>query len=130
LAEIRRILKPDGIAYIRVPNIRSATFGLFRQYWYPLDVPRHVFHYTPQTFTRLARQHGLEVRRTRFCSPPSGFFMSLEFMRRQGVLPRWLRFINGERALWRNLWRPLAWLLDALRLGDIVEFTVTPAAAR
>jgi hypothetical protein len=70
------------------------------------------------------------VQRVRFSSPPSGFFVSLEFMRRDGALPAWLRPINGQRAFWRNLWRPLGWLIDRLGQGDIVEFTLTTQAAR
>ena len=130
LNEIRRILKTDGVCYIRVPNIASCTYRWFKQYWYPLDVPRHVFHYTPDTFTRLARQNGLAVQRVKYYSPPSGFFVSLEFMRREGALPAWLRPVNGERAFWRNLWRPLGWLIDRAGQGDIVEFTLVSNAAR
>ncbi len=126
LDEIRRILKPDGLCYIRIPNIASLTYRLFGRYWFPLDIPRHVFHYTPATFTRLARQHGFAVRHIEFRSPPSGFFTSLEFMRQAGVLPRILGPLREQSSLWRNLWRPVGWCVDWLRMGDIVQYTLSP----
>ena len=124
LDEIRRIMKPDGVSYIRIPNIDSLVFRLFGKYWFALDVPRHVFHYTPKTFTRLAEQHGLKVKRVHFSSPPSGFFTSLEYMRKEGVLPWALRPLKGKSALWKNLWRPIGWLIDRFGKGDIVEYTL------
>ena len=45
--EIHRILKPDGIIYLTVPNTRSLVFWLFRENWYALDAPRHVISYSP-----------------------------------------------------------------------------------
>ena len=127
LDEIRRILKPDGLCYIRIPNIASLTFRWFGRFWFPLDVPRHVVHYTPATFTRLAAAHGFAVRRITFKSPPSGFFTSIEFMRQAGVLPRVLVPLRESCPLCRNLWRPMGWVIDRVRLGDIVQFELVKA---
>lgn len=127
LDEIRRVSAPGGICYVRIPNIDSMTFRLFGQYWFPLDVPRHVFHYTPGTFMRLAEQHGFTVRRTTFKSPPSGFFTSIDFMRQAGVVPWYFRPLRERNAFWRNLWRPLGWLADRLGKGDIVQYELVTA---
>lgn len=129
LDEVRRILAPGGRCYIRIPNIRSWTFRWFGTYWFPLDVPRHVIHYSPDSFRRLARAHGLRVRRIVYRSPLAGFFTSIEFMRAAGVLPPWLRPVRGDRAIWRNLWRPCSWLIDRLRRGDMVLYELEHAAS-
>ncbi|MCX7848561.1 MAG: class I SAM-dependent methyltransferase [bacterium] len=129
LAEISRILAPRGLCYIRIPNIRSWTWRWFGTYWFPLDVPRHVIHYSPRSFARLASAHGLRVRRITFRSPLAGFFTSLEFMRAAGVLPRWLRPLRGDRALWRNVWRPCSWLIDRLHRGDMVTYELEHSAS-
>ncbi|MCK4983368.1 MAG: class I SAM-dependent methyltransferase [Victivallaceae bacterium] len=110
LDEIRRILKPDGICYIRIPNIDSIAFSLFKEYWFALDIPRHVFNYTPKTFTQLASGHGLRVTRIHFNSPHTGFLTSLEYMRKKGSLPAVLRKIK-DNSFWKNLWRPIGWLV-------------------
>src|SRR5437870_11595841 len=46
LREISRILKPDGLVYVTVPNTRSLNFWLFGKEWYSLDTPRHVISYS------------------------------------------------------------------------------------
>lgn len=127
LDEIHRILKPGGICYIRIPNIDSVTFRLFTDYWFPLDIPRHVFHYSPTTFKRLAGQHGLHVKNIRFNSPSSGFFISIAFMRAAGTVPWYLNPLREKSRLWKNLWRPFGWLIDRFHKGDIVEYTLIRA---
>jgi len=58
LAEVRRILRDDGLLVIEVPNSGCLTLRLSKQGWYPLDVPRHLQHYTPATLQRLLREAG------------------------------------------------------------------------
>jgi len=127
LDEVRRIMKPNGICYIRIPNIDSFTFQWFRDYWFPLDIPRHVFHYTPATFKRLARRHGLKVTRVHFNSPASGFFTSIDYLRVAGKAPWYLKPLRESCPGCKNLWRPVGWLIDLLRKGDIVEYTLVRA---
>jgi SAM-dependent methyltransferase len=53
-------LRPGGVFYVMVPNIRSAGARLFRSYWYALEIPRHLFHFSPDTLSALARSVGLQ----------------------------------------------------------------------
>ena len=123
LDEIKRILKPDGICLIRIPNIESAMFKLFKRNWFALDIPRHVFHYSPKTFSRLASQHGLKVKRIKYKSPDTGFFTSLDYAKKNNEAPFWLKPIC-KNTFWKNVWRPIGWLIDKLHQGDIVEYTL------
>ena len=61
LAEVRRILKDDGILVLEVPNIRSLSFRIVGKNWIGLDVPRHLFHYSPKSLTALAEANGFQV---------------------------------------------------------------------
>lgn len=54
MAKAREWLKPGGIFYIQVPNIASAEAKLFRSYWQGLEMPRHLFHFTPRSLATLA----------------------------------------------------------------------------
>ncbi len=47
MAKIREWLKPGGIFYVLVPNIDSAEARVFGSYWHGLEMPRHLFHYSP-----------------------------------------------------------------------------------
>jgi SAM-dependent methyltransferase len=53
-------LKPGGIFYVMVPNIHSAGCSLFKTYWYALELPRHLFHFSPKSLGMLAKSVGLE----------------------------------------------------------------------
>lgn len=128
LAEVRRILAPDGICSLRIPNCRSVTFALFKKYWFPLDIPRHVIHYTPHGMRTLAKAYGLRVARATFKAPSSGFFTSIGYMKADGVAPWYLRPLNGESRFWRYLWMPFGWLIDLCKWSDIVEYTLTHPA--
>jgi SAM-dependent methyltransferase len=52
-------LKPGGIFYVLVPNIDSAEARIFGTYWHGLELPRHLFHYSPASLRNLAKTAGL-----------------------------------------------------------------------
>jgi SAM-dependent methyltransferase len=60
LARVSEWLKPGGIFYMMVPNIDSAGARILRSYWYALELPRHLFHYSPATVKSLAHSAGLQ----------------------------------------------------------------------
>jgi SAM-dependent methyltransferase len=52
-------LKPGGIFYVFVPNIMSWEAEMFRTYWYGLDLPRHLHHYSVNSLTALSKSANL-----------------------------------------------------------------------
>lgn len=60
---IRRALRPDGYFVFSVPNAGCWEFTAFRTHWYALDVPRHLWHWTPATLRRLLATSGFTVER-------------------------------------------------------------------
>jgi len=52
-------LKPGGIFYVQVPNIDSAEARVFGRYWQGLELPRHLFHYSPKSLRTLGSMAGL-----------------------------------------------------------------------
>jgi SAM-dependent methyltransferase len=61
LMKVAEWLKPNGIFYIRVPNIEAGEARIFRSYWYALELPRHLFHFSPTTLNHFARSAGLQT---------------------------------------------------------------------
>lgn len=59
LREIRRILKPKGIAYIEVPNAGGYSARVFGASWLAYDIPRHLVHFSPSTLQDAVRKAGL-----------------------------------------------------------------------
>lgn len=61
LREVRRILDPDGILLIRVPNLASWDARLFGPNWAGLDAPRHLYVFTPDTLSAMLKRAGFHV---------------------------------------------------------------------
>jgi SAM-dependent methyltransferase len=61
MTKVAEWLKPDGIFYVLVPNIDSAEARMFRSYWHGLELPRHLFHYSPASLKFLAEMSSLRV---------------------------------------------------------------------
>jgi SAM-dependent methyltransferase len=54
-------LKPSGLLIISVPNISSVQALVFRHRWYHLEVPRHIYHYDPETLSQILIDAGFRV---------------------------------------------------------------------
>ena len=63
LREVRRIIAPDGMLIIAVPNLASWQARLTREHWFHLDLPRHLFHFDPTTLERALVKTGFRMDR-------------------------------------------------------------------
>lgn len=80
LAEAHRILKPGGKLIVEVPNISSPIARWFGCNWLGLDLPHHIYHFTPAALGRLLHQHGFRVVKTKFFSLEQSPFAALQSM--------------------------------------------------
>ncbi|HWR01228.1 MAG TPA: hypothetical protein VN371_05145, partial [Chlorobaculum sp.] len=51
----------DGMLVIALPNIESNDARRYGPRWIALDAPRHLYHFTPETVSRLLVKHGFTV---------------------------------------------------------------------
>ena len=58
--EIYALLKPGGKAIIAVPNCTSYDASVYGKEWAAYDVPRHLYHFTPETMKALFRKHKMD----------------------------------------------------------------------
>lgn len=58
LALLYESLKPDGALVIAVPNPASADAQQYGADWAAYDVPRHLYHFTPNVLKALLAKHG------------------------------------------------------------------------
>jgi SAM-dependent methyltransferase len=56
-----RLLRPGGIIALGVPNFGSWQPRVFRSHWYAFDPPRHLFHYSPRSLSRLLNKTGFQL---------------------------------------------------------------------
>ncbi len=58
---LKKILKPDGILFIALPNNDSLDALEYREKWAAYDVPRHLYHFDQQSVSVLAETFKMEV---------------------------------------------------------------------
>lgn len=101
ILNLKRLLKNDGLLVIAVPNAASKDASIYGKYWAAYDVPRHLYHFTPLTLTKLLNRYSIEV----IASRPmifDAFYISLlseEYIR--GKKNFFKASINGIRS---NAW--------------------------
>ena len=49
LDKLSELLSPGGLMVIAVPNHTSVDANYYREYWAAYDVPRHLYHFNPQS---------------------------------------------------------------------------------
>ena len=62
LSRLADTLQPGGSLVIAVPNPASADAQQYGRFWAAYDVPRHLYHFTPDVLKRLIETHGLKLR--------------------------------------------------------------------
>jgi SAM-dependent methyltransferase len=53
IKELKRIIKPDGVIVIAVPNYKSYDAIKYGKYWAAYDVPRHLWHFSKTALQKL-----------------------------------------------------------------------------
>jgi len=61
ISKIDELLNEDGMLYIAVPNYTSFDAEFYKQNWAAYDVPRHLFHFSPQSLQALINKHGFTI---------------------------------------------------------------------
>lgn len=59
--QMRKLLAENGVIFIAVPNYTSWDARKYGRYWAGYDVPRHLYHFSPQSMERLMQKHNLRV---------------------------------------------------------------------
>lgn len=85
IERLKTLLRRHGRIFIAVPNYTSYDARHYREMWAAYDVPRHLYHFSPEAMERLLSQHGLQLQ---FSAPMwyDSIYISMlsEKYRRQG----------------------------------------------
>jgi SAM-dependent methyltransferase len=73
LLKVHHLLKPGGLLVIAVPNFSSIQARIFRNHWYHLDVPRHLFHYSPESLVKILDTCNFHVDKIDHHSPEHNY---------------------------------------------------------
>lgn len=61
ITELKRIIKPDGVIVIAVPNFKSFDAQYYGVYWAAFDVPRHLWHFSKTAIKKLFAAQQMEL---------------------------------------------------------------------
>lgn len=87
VAQLREVLRPGGALIIAVPNATAYEAEIYGKHWAAWDVPRHLYHFTRETMTRLMGRHGLRVESAELM-PFDAYYVALLSERYKAGLPK------------------------------------------
>jgi len=59
--DLKRLVKPNGVVFIALPNIESWDAKHFGKYWAGYDVPRHLYHFSKSDVKKLFLKFDFEL---------------------------------------------------------------------
>jgi len=65
IKQIETLLTPKGKLFIAVPNYTSKDAEIYKEHWAAYDVPRHLYHFSPQSMENLLAQHNLKLSKVK-----------------------------------------------------------------
>ncbi|MFD0990533.1 class I SAM-dependent methyltransferase [Mariniflexile jejuense] len=61
IAIFKKLLKPQGILIIAVPNYKSYDANYYKEFWAAYDVPRHLWHFNKASISKLFLKASMQV---------------------------------------------------------------------
>lgn len=96
IERISRWLKPGGQLLIVIPDISGLEARIFGRYFYGLQVPNHLYHFSPESITKYLSKHGLKVYAIKHHRADRDFFQSIENAVSENPGLYWLKVLmNG-----------------------------------
>ncbi len=111
LRHAAQLLENGGRILLILPNSDSWMFRVFKSYWFALELPRHLCHFTSRTLSLAVASAGLSIESIHLSTRPRDLQRSLAY-----VFPRLRRTLESGMA--RRILSPFVGLLDVVGGGD------------
>lgn len=97
-AVFNKLLKPEGVLIIAVPNYNSYDAKLYKEFWAAYDVPRHLWHFSQESIKRLGVNANMKLIKTLPLKFDAFYVCLLSEKYKSGKM----NFINGFWNGWRS----------------------------
>lgn len=126
VTKINGWLKPGGIYYAVLPNINSWEARMLGSYWYGLELPRHLFHFSPRSLSMLMKSSNFEevsifTARTSYLEYSAGYVCG-SMMQKLGGSPTPLAKVQRRSFAFRAIRK-------ALRMAAVIPFAKAASVA-
>ena len=98
IAKLKSILKENGKLFIAVPNYTSKDAAIYKEFWAAYDVPRHLYHFSPQSMKMLIEKHGMKIEQYKPMWYDSFYVSMLSCKYKNGKINLIASFFNGLRS--------------------------------
>lgn len=120
LRTMYRFLKKGGYCIISVPNIDSFNGRVFKDKWYHLDCPRHLFLYSPKTISGFLKKTGFTLEKIVFDKTAWGLFHSCRYYFGNDDIPLKKRKHLHGSSLIKKCMLPFTFLLALFKKSDTI----------
>jgi len=76
LTTIKKILKPNGLLLIALPNRESYDAKKYKEYWAAWDIPIHLWHFSPKNIKDLLKKYKFKFTKAK-ALPFDAFYVSI-----------------------------------------------------
>lgn len=130
LRKLHSWARPGARLVISVPNAAALEFAVFKNKWFALQLPNHLYHPTTETLVKLLERGGWRIERVLHQRDVGNLVASVGyFLQDRQLLPavarRLIAFPNQKKGLFYLLLLPLAYFLSAIgQTGRITVWAV------
>ena len=131
LQKLRSWKKDDGWLVVSVPNTSAWSFKFFKNNWHALQLPNHLFHFTPDTLRKVLLKGGWIMGKVNYQQNISSPIASMGYLLQdKGYLKRLAAFLvqfpsKGPKWGWRVA-RPFAFVESKLRQSSRITVWARP----
>lgn len=115
LRKLRACARPDTWLVLSVPNAASLEFRVFKQRWYALQVPTHLYHFTPATLRHVLGEAGWKLHSVHHQRVLANLIGSTGYVLRDAgfqVIGDKLIQFPDRPGRWNHILFPVAWILS------------------
>lgn len=119
LQKLHEWANPEAYLVLSVPNTSSLDFWIFKERWYDLHLPAHLYHFTPKTLAGVLAAGGWQIEKIHFQRALTVWFVSLGYvLKDKGYQRMGAKLIHFSRRLgrWNQILFPLIWVMSLLKL--------------
>lgn len=116
------LLKPEGIIILGLPNAISFEARIFGKYWWAWEAPRHLYHFSGSTITKLLANCGFSQIKVKYPPNTNNIIFSFQLIM--------LRYFPTHTNLVKNIFDTDKQLLKILLMPFVLTLSFTNQIGR
>lgn len=124
LESVNNLLNDDGVCLIKIPTWDSLAYRKYKENWYQLDAPRHIFLYQEESLDYLCKSHNLKIIKKQRFSGNKQIYISELYKKTELSFKQCIDKYNNLSLLKKLRYEIMAVELDNANKGDVIWFYI------